>query len=165
MKTLYLIRHAKSSWDSPALHDFERPLNKRGERDAPNMAKRLKEKKVLPDMMLSSPANRALTTCKVFAETLGFSTSKIITNQALYHASEESILEIIKTTPAFVKTLLVFGHNPGFTDFANELTKERIQNIPTCGIVACTLSIQSWNEIDWGTGEMILFDYPKSHNP
>ncbi len=116
-------------------------------------------------MMLSSPANRALTTCKVFAETLGFSTSKIITNQALYHASEESILEIVKTTPAFVKTLLVFGHNPGFTDFANELTKERIQNIPTCGIVACTLSIQSWNEIDWGTGEMILFDYPKSHNP
>jgi len=164
MKTLYLIRHAKSSWDSPALHDFERPLNNRGERDAPNMAKRLKEKNVLPDMMLSSPANRALTTCKVFANVLGFSSSKIITHQALYHASEESILEIIKTTPSFVKTLLVFGHNPGFTDFANELTNERIVNIPTTGVVACSVSIQSWNQIDWGKGELFLFDYPKNKN-
>ncbi len=161
LKTLYLIRHAKSSWDSAALHDFERPLNKRGERDAPNMAKRLKEKHVLPDMMLSSPANRTLTTCKVFARLLGFSTSKITTNQSLYHANGESILDILKDTPSFVRTLLLFGHNPGFTDFANELMDEHIHNIPTTGIVACTLPIHLWSELDWGKGEMILFDYPK----
>lgn len=164
MKTLYIIRHAKSSWDSPALHDFERPLNKRGERDAPAMAKRLKEKNVLPDRMLSSPANRALTTCKTFANILAFSTSKIVTDQALYHAGEETILEIIRKTPSFVNTLLIFGHNPGFTDFANELCNERITNIPTTGIVGCSLTISSWNSIDWGKGEMFLFDYPKRKN-
>ncbi len=162
MKTLYLVRHAKSSWDDPSLSDFDRPLNKRGERNAPNMAKRLKERNVLPDMLLSSPANRALTTCKVFARILGFDKEKIETNRSLYHAGEDSILNIIRKTPPFVKTLFVFGHNPGFTDFANELMNERISNIPTSGIVGCTLPIESWGEIDWGKGKMFLFDFPKN---
>jgi phosphohistidine phosphatase len=162
MKTLYLVRHAKSSWDNPALADFDRPLNKRGQRDAPNMAKRLKEKKVLPDRLLSSPANRALTTCKTFAKILGYDENKIVTNESLYHAWEDSILKVVKSTPAFVNTLFVFGHNPGFTDFANGLMNERINNIPTTGVVGCKLSIQKWEEIEWGQGKMFLFDFPKN---
>ncbi len=161
MKTLYLIRHAKSSWSDTSLRDIDRPLNNRGERDAPNMAKRLKEKRVLPDMMLSSPANRALTTCKTFAHILDFSETKIEISKSLYHADEDTILEIIQNTPSFVNTLLVFGHNPGFTDFATALVNERISNIPTTGIVGCTFPIKQWDEVQMGKGNLILFDYPK----
>jgi phosphohistidine phosphatase len=96
MKTLYIIRHAKSSWDNPDLSDFERPLNDRGEKDAPRMGKRLKERRVTPDMMLSSPATRALVTCQQIAKVLGFSEDKIKTDRRLYHASDDQILKVIQ---------------------------------------------------------------------
>ena len=96
MKTLYLIRHAKSSWDDTNLDDFERPLNKRGKKDAPNMAKRLKEKGGTPDFMISSPAVRAFDTCKEFAKILGYDKNKIKTDKRLYHADEDQILTVIR---------------------------------------------------------------------
>ena len=165
MKTLYIIRHAKSSWDLPGLTDFDRPLNERGKRDAPRMGKRLKEKRIVPDLMLSSPAKRALSTCKRIAEALDYSPDKIKTERSLYHADEDEILSVIRSVNDKHDVLMVFGHNPGLTDFTNQLSHEgalKIDNIPTCGVVAFQCDIESWKRIDFGKGKLLFFDYPKS---
>ncbi len=167
MKTLYLIRHAKSSWDDPELGDFERPLNKRGKRDAPSMAKRLKEKRVTPDIMISSPATRAHATCIEFAKILGFNMEKIKTDRRLYHANEDQILAVVRELKDRARDeeeiVLLFGHNPGLTGFANDLVNEYIDNIPTCGIVKAKLKIELWKDADYGCGELDFFDFPKSN--
>lgn len=159
---MIVIRHAKSSWDNLQLSDFDRPLNERGERDAPRMGKRLKEKRIVPDLLLSSPANRALTTCEKIADILGYPKEKIKTDRELYHAGEEEILHIIKKNNDKHDVVLIFGHNPGLTDFVNKLTDTFIDNVPTCGIVACSLNLNSWKEIGWGKGKLDFFDFPKS---
>jgi phosphohistidine phosphatase len=164
MKKLFLIRHAKSSWDNLALSDFDRPLNSRGEKDAPRMARALKERNVHPDLMLTSPAVRALTTCLVMAEVLGYPNQKIVAESQLYHASEESLLKIIQHIPDRKddeEVVLLFGHNPGLTEFANLLLGENINNIPTCGVVASTLAAKTWKEVNWGCGKLDFFDFPK----
>lgn len=165
MKTLYLVRHAKSSWDNPEQSDFDRPLNERGKKNAPRMAKRLKEKHVTPDVMLSSPAERALATCKEFARVLKFPEDKIKTDKRLYHANEDQILKVIqelKDSPRdSEEVVILFGHNPGLTEFANALLNEDLENIPTCGVVAATLDITDWKDARFGFGEMEFFDYPK----
>ena len=165
MKTLYLVRHAKSSWDDLDLTDIERPLNERGKKDVPRMGKRLKEKKIFPDIMLSSPATRALETCKVIAKTLGFAEGKIKTDKRLYHADEDQLLKIIqgiKDQNDDEELVMIFGHNPGLTVFANLLLKEHIENIPTCGVVGSVVSVKSWKETKFGSGEMKFFDFPKN---
>jgi len=162
MKTLYLIRHAKSSWDFPHLSDSERPLNKRGKRDAPDMGDRLAKKGLFPDLMLSSPANRALTTCRVIAGKLGYPEEAIETDKKIYHAGVDELLKVIRQIDDTWNTVCLFGHNPGFTDFANELTHSDIYNIPTCGVFACSFSIDSWKDAGYGKGKRIFYDYPKS---
>lgn len=162
MKTLVIIRHAKSSWDNISLSDFERPLNDRGLRDAPRMGKRLNEKEITPDLLLTSPAKRALTTCHFFADALQCPATSITTDPALYHASEETILKIIKSQADTSDVIFLFGHNPGLTDFVNKITDTYIQNIPTCGMVGLSFTVSHWNEIRWESGELIFFDYPKN---
>ena len=168
MKPLYLIRHAKSSWDDPELSDFDRPLNKRGQKDAPRMGKRLKEKRVTPDRMITSPAVRALATCKEIARVLGFAEEKIITDRRLYHADEDQILKVIKELKDSPRDseeiVMLFGHNPGLTEFANSLLNETIDNIPTTGVVAATLNIDHWKDALFGCGTMDFFDFPKKDN-
>jgi phosphohistidine phosphatase len=164
MKTLILIRHAKSSWDNFDLSDFDRPLNNRGLRDAPRMGKRLKEKDLAPELVISSPANRALTTCTIISETIGFPTERIQKDKAIYHADEDQLLSIVQNLPDFADQVMLYGHNPGFTDFANHLTKSHIDNIPTCGIVACQLNITTWKEVKWGAGKLLFYDFPKNHD-
>jgi len=164
MKKLYLVRHAKSSWDSVEMDDFDRPLNERGEKDAPHMAKLLKHRDVLPDRMITSPANRALSTCRMFAKVLDFEKRKIISEPKLYHAGQETILEVLGSLSEHkgeVDVVLLFGHNPGLTYFANDLLNISIDNIPTCGIVEATLTIDKWKEIHFRCGKMDAFDYPK----
>ena len=166
MKTLYLIRHAKSSWDDTYLKDQDRPLNERGKKDAPRMGKRLKEKKVFPDLMLSSPAVRALDTCKAIAKSLGYPEEKIKTDKRLYHASEDQLLKIvqeIKDLHDDEEVVMIFGHNPGLTVFANSLVNEDIDNIPTCGIIASKMNINFWKDTKFGSGEMKFFDFPKKN--
>jgi phosphohistidine phosphatase len=162
VKTLYIVRHAKSSWENPLLADFDRPLNERGKRDAPRMAKRLKEKRITPDLMLSSPAKRALSTCKQMAEVLGYNKDKIKTNPDLYHSDEDEILRVIRTIKDHHQTAFIFGHNPGLTEFVNAISEANIDNVPTCGIVACTFETDSWGKIDWGSGTVLFYDYPKN---
>jgi phosphohistidine phosphatase len=161
MKKLYVIRHAKSSWDNPLQDDFDRPLNKRGERDAPRMAKRLKEKRITPDLMLTSPANRALSTCEKIAHILQYAPGKIKTERSLYHANEDEILMVVKKLNEKHDEVIIIGHNPGLTNFVNKLTDARIDNIPTCGIVACFMDVDSWKKITWDSGKVDFFDFPK----
>lgn len=161
MKILYLVRHAKSSWDFPNLTDFDRPLSARGERDAPKMGQRLADKSILPDLIISSPANRAFATSQVIAKKIGYSLDKIRTQQSIYHASEGTLLKVVQNTDDTVKSLMLFGHNPGFTDFANSLAIEDIYNIPTCGIVAIKFTTNNWTEVTFGSGQLEFFDNPK----
>ena len=165
MKTLYVIRHAKSSWDDTGIADFERPLNDRGKRDAPRMGKRLKEKKVHPDLLLSSPAKRALSTCKRIAELLKYPKERIKTDQDLYHADDEQILEVLRRIKDKHEVVIVFGHNPGLTDFINALSDADtvpIADMPTCSVAAFSLDINSWKGLGFGKGRLQYFDYPKS---
>lgn len=164
MKTLYVIRHAKSSWDDHALPDFDRPLNERGKRDAPAMGKRLKEKSVHPSLMYSSPAKRALSTAKRIADVLGYERDKIKTDRRLYHADSEMIFSVLKELKNRHDTVLIFGHNPGLTDFVNAMQNEKmfIDNVPTCGIVAFSIAIEDWSDLRTKSGTMLFFDYPKN---
>lgn len=165
MKKLVLVRHAKSSWDNPEMNDFDRPLNERGVKNAPRMGKRLKEKGIVPDLMLSSPAVRALVTCQEIAKKLGYADEKIKTDKRIYHASEDQLLAVVKELKDHDKddeeVVMIFGHNPGLTDFANALLDEDIENIPTCGVIVATLDIDHWKDAHFGCGELDFFDYPK----
>ena len=165
VKTLYIVRHAKSSWDDPGLDDFERPLNERGKRDAPRMGKRLKEREIYPDLMISSPARRAFSTAKRIAKILGYKKEGIKTEKKLYHAGEEQILSVIKTLSDKFEVVMVIGHNPGLTEFVNTFKDDEgqiIDNIPTCGIVAFEMKVDRWKDIGWANGKMIFFDFPKN---
>ncbi|HTH56602.1 MAG TPA: histidine phosphatase family protein [Cyclobacteriaceae bacterium] len=165
MKKLYLVRHAKSSWDDPDMNDFDRPLNERGEKDAPHMAKLLRQRQVFPDRMISSPALRAITTCRAFAKALDFEKQKIETIDRLYHATASTWYNVLQSLKEHKgdgeDVVLVFGHNPGITEFANEILDSHIDNIPTCGIVSATLSIERWSEISSACGKLNSFDYPR----
>lgn len=161
MKTLYVVRHAKSSWDHPSLTDFQRPLNSRGEKDAPRMGKRLLKQNIKPDLIFSSPAVRALTTAQIIAGVVGYAAGDIKESPALYHASEETILEVLRSIEDDADTVMIFGHNPGLTDFVNELLGAEIGNIPTTGVVAGKLGIDSWKDATWNCGKLQFFDYPK----
>jgi phosphohistidine phosphatase len=164
MKTLYVVRHAKSSWDDPDRSDFDRPLNDRGKRDAPRMGKRLKEKDIHPDLMFTSPAKRALSTCKLISKALDYPKSKIKEEQKLYHASDDDILSSVQALNDKHNIVMIFGHNPGLTEFVNSLMSEEknIDNIPTAGVVAFELNISSWRQLTWGIGKLLFFDFPKS---
>ncbi len=162
MKTLYINRHAKSSWANMGMADFDRPLNNRGENDAPMMGKRLKERGIIPDYILSSPANRAITTARTIATEIGYLLANIKEDRNLYHASEVSILEVIKQQDDENDSLMIFGHNPGFTDLASILSGRWFDNIPTCGIVAVKFETENWKEVAAGNGEILFFDYPKN---
>ena len=163
MKKLYLIRHAKSSWNEPGLSDFERPLNQRGLRDAPFMGKLLKEKKVIVDKIISSPAVRAFTTAKSFAVELDYPLDKIETITEIYEASASEILNILQSVENDVNTLLLFGHNPGFTSLSNYLSDKQIDNLPTCGISVIAFDVKSWKEVNINTGKLIAFEFPKKY--
>jgi len=162
MRTLYLIRHAKSSWDDPDQNDFDRPLNDRGEKDAPRMGNRLKERSVVPDAIYSSPALRTLTTAKVIAENLGYPAGEIQTERRLYNAEEETLLEFLHKVPDKNSCVMIVCHNPGITDFANDLLNGTIDNVPTAGVVAAELNITSWKAAKRGCGKLLFFDYPKA---
>lgn len=164
MKWLYLVRHAKSSWDEPRLPDFDRPLNDRGKRDAPRMGKRLKERGIHPSLILSSPAKRAVSTCKRLADAMGHDRRNIEIDQALYHADEEDILSVVWRIDRKLTSVMIVGHNPGLTDFVNSINRNQepvTQNMPTCGVVAFSFAIDEWKGVTFGTGKLDFFDFPK----
>jgi len=160
MKKLYLIRHSKSSWKDLSLSDFERPLNKRGKNDAPLMGKLLSKKRIKPDYILSSPAGRAKRTAKIIAKEVGF-TKKINYNHDIYEASVDKLFEIIRSLDDDFDDVFLFGHNPSFSMFAEALTGDYVENIPTSGIYHINFNINKWKNIDIKTGKTKNFWYPK----
>lgn len=163
MKVVYFVRHAKSSWDNPRLSDFERPLNERGRRDAPFMAKLLKSKGVIPDAFVSSPANRALSTAGYFAEAFGVEKAAIQIQEAIYEASPSTILQVLRALPAAWHTIFIFGHNPTFTDLANQFIEKTIHNLPTCGVVKVEDEVADWKEFGSAKAKATEFYYPKQY--
>ncbi len=161
MKLITLIRHAKSSWKDTSLSDFDRPLNKRGKRDAPVMGKRLATKQLFPDLVISSPAKRAFTTARIIAKEIGYPVKKIVLYENIYEADMATLLALIKSFNNSRNHAILFGHNPGLNSLCNFLTPDPIDNVPTCGVVHINLRSKSWKDITRHEGEMIEFDYPK----
>lgn len=160
MKTLYLARHAKSYWEDQSIPDINRPLNKRGKRDAPFMGEILMDKNIKPTLVVSSPAKRAKKTALAIAEKIGYPEKKILYNEDLYEASSNILIKIIKQLDEKYDSVMIFGHNPGLTMLNNHISDRYIDNIPTCGIVALQLDIK-WSELDKNTGKFLFFEYPK----
>jgi phosphohistidine phosphatase len=163
MKRVIVVRHAKSSWDDASVPDFDRPLNDRGKHDAPMMAKRLLDKKVKIDAFITSPAKRAKKTASLFAKEFDTEKADIILVDALYHAGPEEFYNAIEKAPAKAKTIAIFSHNPGITDFVNSLTDTRVDDMPTCAVYAVKAPIGNWNEFRKSSREFWFFDFPKSH--
>lgn len=162
MRQLILIRHAKSSWSNPSLDDFDRPLNKRGKRDAPFMAKLFSKKKIHPDLIISSPAKRTKQTALEFAKQLAIESENILWNDKLYLASLTTLLKIVKKFDDNVKIVILVGHNPGLTNLYNFLCKQEIDNIPTCGIISMKTD-KNWSDISSKNFELEFFEYPKKY--
>jgi phosphohistidine phosphatase len=160
---LYLLRHAKSSWNYPELNDFERPLNKRGHRDAPLMAGVIKKLDALPDLIVSSPAARAAMTAKIVSELLQIDETRLHFNHRIYEASPSDLLAIIRQTDNSVNRLMIVGHNPGLTTFARFLTGHHIENIPTAGFYAIELLADNWQKLDENGGRYLFIKTPKVH--
>jgi len=159
-KQLLLVRHGKSDWGNLDLKDFDRPLNKRGKENSPEMAERLLKRGFKFDLIVSSPAKRAKSTAKYFAE--AYQIDSIQYEEAIYEANTRTLLSVINGFNDSADTIIMFGHNPGFTDLANELSDADIYNIPTAGMVLISFPFDSWKMVSKGTGEMVFFDYPKN---
>lgn len=162
MKTLLIVRHAKSSWDSDASTDAERPLNARGKQDAPMMAKRLLEKKITIDRFVSSPAKRAKRTAQYFLEEYEGKDKQLIIYKDLYEASVKDFYKVVSEQKDGDDCIAIFSHNPGITEFANILTEVKIDNMPTCSVFAVTVKIESWKEFETTSKSFLFFDYPKN---
>ncbi len=161
-KTLLLIRHAKSSWEIGTLTDFERPLNDRGSKDAPVMAKRLKAKNLHIDAFVSSPAKRAKKTAELFVEVFNKKNQDIYFISSLYHADTNTFFDVVSHFDDAINTVAVFSHNPGITEFANLLSDTvQIDNMPTCGIFAVKVNAPKWADLKKASKEFLFFDYPK----
>jgi len=164
MKTVFLVRHAKSNWKDSSLKDFDRPLNKRGKRDAPFMGKKLKERQVVPDLILSSPAKRAKKTATAIAEEIGYPKKKIRYDDKMYHSGARALLEIVRNQDDGHGTIMLFGHNPDLGDLAEMLLeKGPVYTIPTTGVYGIRFAVSSWKNVREGKGETVFFDYPKRH--
>lgn len=162
MKRLILVRHAKSSWADPGQDDIDRPLNDRGKRDAPEMARRLRERAEVPTLVMSSPARRALTTARLMVEEFGIARDEIVIEDALYEASVDTWLRAIAALPQAADAVLMVGHNPTLTDLGNVLCKAvRIDNIPTCGVLRLDYPLRSWEAVPDSEPSDWFFDYPK----
>lgn len=162
MRTLYLVRHAKSSWGNPGLRDFDRPLNERGLHDAPKMAQMLAEQGIKPDLLVSSPAKRALTTALFFAEAFQIASESVRREPEIYEAFPTTILRIISQLPDEAHTIFMFGHNPTFTEVVNQfMENDFVDNVPTCGVIKISSSAPDWKSFYEGNSKVTACLFPK----
>jgi len=160
-KQLLIVRHAKAEEADFKKSDFKRALSPRGEKNAQEMAKRLKIKNLIPQKLYSSPALRAISTARYFADGLGIAQSEIIEDPEIYDALTHELLECISRMDEHADFVALFGHNPSITDLVNKLCGANIFNIPTCGLALIEFPFDSWKMLSDGTGELMLYDYPK----
>lgn len=163
MKSLLIVRHAKSSWDSGFDNDFDRPLNDRGKKDAPAMAQRLVKAGISIDLFVSSPAKRAKSTAGYFINEFGRSEKDILFLPELYHAPLQTFKDVVigQLDDKF-DTAAIFSHNPGITAFANSLSSVRLDNMPTCAVFAVKSAVSNWKDFLSVPPSFWFFDYPKS---
>ena len=163
MKELCLVRHAKSSWKYPKLDDFERPLNKRGRKNAPLMGKQIDRLGFIPDLIISSPASRAAMTARVFAFEINYPHENIRYLASIYESDEMDLVHIIRKLDDRLTKVMLVGHNPGLTDLANRLGNYPVSNIPTSGVFCIALDITSWSGSKKKAGKVKYFEYPKKY--
>lgn len=161
MKTLILIRHAKSSWKDTGLRDRERPLNKRGKRDAPAMGRQLSDAALLPDLIVSSPAVRAIKTARKIAKAIGYDRNRITIREEVYMGGVDSLLALIRGLDERAARVYLVGHNPDLTDLAIRLTGAGLDDIPTCGIAVLEFPCASWRECTATQGRLALLLRPE----
>jgi len=161
VRRITLLRHAKSDWGNPALDDFDRPLNPRGERNLGLIGKRLKNSGVRPSLILSSDAVRAITTARAIAQEIGYPKEFIQPAPELYLASPATILEVLVREGSEYNDVMIVGHNPGLTELANHICTTPIDNIPTCGVFAVDANIADWSDLASNRNPPAFFDYPK----
>jgi len=160
MKTLFLVRHAKSSPNDPSLPDRERPLDDRGRHDAPKMGKRLTNRGVKPDLLVSSPALRALTTAQLIADEIGCQRKDIIVDERLYASSSDDLLAVICALDDKLDRVMLVGHNPEFTDLAHRLSSEII-DMPTCAVAEFRFDAKAWADVEEIDPAKVKLDAPK----
>ncbi len=163
MKRIYLVRHAKSDWSDSKLTDFERPLNARGQRDAPFMATKFLEKFNKVDLIISSSAQRAMETSLAFKSALGLDNSRFESTDEIYNSGLRAIPKLINKINPNYNSVAFFGHNPDFTQLAKKYSKDEIGHLVTCSIVALSFKCNDWQEIEFGMGELVGLEYPKKY--
>ncbi len=163
MKELYLVRHAKSSWDYESVEDYDRPLKGRGIRDAHVVSTLLAQERDMPEALYSSPATRAVHTAMIFARNLNFPFSAIQLREELYMCTEKQLLKFVQGLDDSFTRVMIFGHNPTMTNFVNSCADQRIDNVPTTGVACFHFDIKSWSDATF-SAHLALFDYPKKHS-
>jgi phosphohistidine phosphatase len=163
MKTLIIVRHAKSDWNHLQQKDFDRDLNERGMRDAPMMGKRLLNRHIQVNLLVSSTAKRAAKTAKLIANELRYASTEIQWEDSLYHAPPSMIQAAIFGVSNHINTLMIVCHNPGITDFVNLLTNNLIENMPTCGMCALQFPIEKWEDLPIAKAQLLFYDFPKNN--
>ena len=163
-KELFLVRHAKSSWDDPTISDHDRPLNERGYRNAPEMGRRLSDRGVSPDVLISSTALRACTTAEIMAGSINFPKDQIVFDRTLYHASATELQEFIAELDHRIGCAILFGHNPGMTSLVANLYGLPIGNLPTSGVVHFQFNENTWSLVSSATPARAYFDFPKNES-
>jgi len=163
MLRLTLVRHAKTEAAYAGQEDWDRALEPRGQRDAPEMGRRLKDRGLKPDKVLTSPAVRALATMAIMTRELGVPASKVTQDERLYLASPKELLKVIRELGGAAAHLMIVGHNPGLTEFADAVSSERsVDNMPTCAVYTLEFDIKNWSSLELSTGVNADFDYPKN---
>jgi phosphohistidine phosphatase len=163
-RTVVLIRHAKSSHTNPEWQDFERPLGERGYRDAPFMGQKIFEKGIKFDLIIASPSQRTTETIQLICKEIDYPVEKVLWDQSVYLSSTENLLTILRNLDDTIKTVGIVGHNPSMTETANTLQKkEKIENVPTSGIVSVSFSLENWSDLNPNKGKLNFFIYPKKY--
>ena len=162
MKTLYLLRHAKSSWSFDELSDQERPLNDRGRDDAPVMGQALAKRRIRPDVIVSSSAVRAMSTAVLVAREMQYPHDKIVVEPGIYGADVDDFLAILKALPDAAASALVVGHNPTITETANALSPSSLNEMPTAAVVCLRFECELWAEVSKVNAEFYFYDYPRN---
>jgi len=160
MKKLFIVRHAKSDWHNE-LEDFDRPLNNRGETDAPIMAQKINNMGFSPDIIISSPAKRAITTASYFAKEFDYSLDCIQKEKEIYSVGHRFSLELITGLSDKLNSAMIFGHNPDHSHLATYLSNTQIGNMPTCAVVGIEFETDKWSDIIKSKVKLLCFEYPK----
>lgn len=162
MKTLFVVRHAKSDWGDASLRDFDRPLNKRGLRDAPFMAEKFARSGITVQALITSPATRALATAGFFIAALKLSPQNVMQEKKIYEASLGDLVNVVRSIPDEYDTVMLFGHNPGFSLLSTYICGKQLE-MPTCSVAHLEIFQNSWSDLVMDAGRLVAFDYPKKY--